>query len=138
MIAIIIRSRWYLLLTTSGRSVVSIFIESDSALAHMFNACTTEQINEFIPEKRSLRIHGQSTTLRLERAFWNVLDEIAHDQVGKMLVAKVDTDAAPEVAMRYGIRSIPTLIVFEGGEELERSMGFEPERVRALVNKVVA
>ena len=58
---------------------MSIFIESDSALAHMFNACTTEQINEFIPEKRSLRIHGQSTTLRLERAFWNVLDEIAHD-----------------------------------------------------------
>ena len=79
MMVIISASRWYLLLTTSGRSVVSIFIESDSALTHMFNACTTEQINEFIPEKRSLRIHGQSTTLRLERAFWNVLDEIAHD-----------------------------------------------------------
>ena len=58
---------------------MSIFIEPDSALAHMFNACTTEQINEFIPEKRSLRIHGQSTTLRLERAFWNVLEEIATD-----------------------------------------------------------
>ena len=72
-------SKLYLLLTTSGRSIVSIFIESDSALTHMFNACTTEQINEFIPEKRSLRIHGQSTTLRLERAFWNVLDDIAHD-----------------------------------------------------------
>ena len=80
MMAIISRSRWYLLLTQYGGFVVSIFIESDSALAHMFNACTTEQINEFIPEKRSLRIHGQSTTLRLERAFWNVLDEIAHDQ----------------------------------------------------------
>ena len=58
---------------------MSIFITSDSALAHMFNACTTEQINEFIPEKRSLRIHGQSTTVRLERAFWNVLEEIASD-----------------------------------------------------------
>ena len=67
------------MLTLYGECVVSIFIESDSALTHMFNACTTEQINEFIPEKRSLRIHGQSTTLRLERAFWNVLDEIAHD-----------------------------------------------------------
>ncbi|NNF14678.1 MAG: thioredoxin [Gemmatimonadetes bacterium] len=67
-----------------------------------------------------------------------LIDEIAHDQIGKMLVAKVDTDAAPDVAMRYSIRSIPTLIVFDGGEELERSMGFEPERVRALVDKVVA
>jgi thioredoxin-like negative regulator of GroEL len=55
-----------------------------------------------------------------------------------LLVAKVDTDRAPEVATRYGIRSIPTLIVFRGGEEVERSVGFEPERVRALVQRVVA
>lgn len=73
---------------------MSIFIESDSALAHMFNACTTEQINEFIPEKRSLRIHGQSTTLRLERAFWNVLDEIAHDH--KMSVNGVIQEIADQ------------------------------------------
>jgi thioredoxin-like negative regulator of GroEL len=39
--------------------------------------------------------------------------------------------------MRYGIRSIPTLVVFQGGEEVERSLGFEPERVRALIERVV-
>lgn len=67
-----------------------------------------------------------------------LVDEIAHEQVGRMLVAKVDTDQAQDVAMKYGIRSIPTLIVFRDGEEVERSMGFEPERVRGLVEKVVA
>lgn len=67
-----------------------------------------------------------------------LVDEIAHEQIGKMLVAKVDTDRAPGVAMKYGIRSIPTIIVFRDGEELERSLGFEPERVRGLVQKVVA
>lgn len=67
-----------------------------------------------------------------------LVDEIAHDQVGRMLVAKVDTDQAQGVATTYGIRSIPTLIVFRDGEEVERSMGFEPERVRGLVEKVVA
>ncbi len=67
-----------------------------------------------------------------------LVDEIAHDQVGRMLVVKVDTDRAQDVAMRYGIRSIPTLIVFRDGEEVERSLGFEPERVRGLVDKVVA
>lgn len=67
-----------------------------------------------------------------------LLDEIAHDNVGRILVAKVDTDRAPEVAMRYGIRSIPTLLLFEAGEEIERSVGFEPERVRELVGRVVA
>lgn len=66
------------------------------------------------------------------------VDEIAKSQTGRMLVAKVDTDQAPEVAGAYGIRSIPTLIVFRGGQEVERSVGFEPDRVKALVAKVVA
>ena len=56
---------------------MSIFIEPESMLGHMFNACTTDQIHEFIPEKRGFRIHGHSTTVRLERAFWTVLDEMA-------------------------------------------------------------
>ncbi|KJS42961.1 MAG: hypothetical protein VR70_03315 [Rhodospirillaceae bacterium BRH_c57] len=45
----------------------------------MFNACTTSQISEFIPEKRALRIHGHSTTIRLERAFWSTLEGMARD-----------------------------------------------------------
>ena len=67
-----------------------------------------------------------------------LIDEIAHQHTGKMLVAKIDTDHAPDVAMSYEIRSIPTLIIFRGGEEVERSLGFEPERVRGLVEQVVA
>ena len=67
-----------------------------------------------------------------------LVDEIAHEQVGKILVVKVDTDRAPDVAMKYEIRSIPTLIVFKDGQEIERSLGFEPERVRGLVQKAVA
>ena len=66
------------------------------------------------------------------------VDEIASQNVGRLLVGKVDTDKAQKVAARYGIRSIPTLIVFEDGEEVERSIGFEPEKVRALVERVVA
>ena len=67
-----------------------------------------------------------------------LVDEIAQEQIGKILVVKLDTDAAPEVAMRYEIRSIPTIIVFDSGEEVERSLGFEPERVRGLVARAVA
>jgi len=66
------------------------------------------------------------------------VDEIAQGLVGKLLVAKVDTDRAPQVAMRYGIRSIPTLVVFRDGEEVERSIGFEISKVRALVERVTA
>lgn len=67
-----------------------------------------------------------------------LVDEVAYQRIGQVLVVKVDTDHAPEVAMKYEIRSIPTLILFEKGQERERSIGFEPERVRALVDQAVA
>jgi thioredoxin 2 len=66
------------------------------------------------------------------------VDQIARANVGKLLVAKVDTDKAPNVAMRFGIRSIPTIIVFKGGKEVERSVGFEPQRLEALIARVTA
>lgn len=67
-----------------------------------------------------------------------LMDELAHEQVGKILIVKIDTDAAPDVAMKYEIRSIPTLILFQDGKEVERSLGFEPERLRDLVQRAVA
>jgi thioredoxin 2 len=66
------------------------------------------------------------------------VDELAQTHAGKVLVTKVDTDRAPEVSMKYGIRSIPTLILFRGGEEVERSVGFEPEKLRSLLDEAVA
>lgn len=66
-----------------------------------------------------------------------LMDEIAHQQTGKMLVVKVDTDGAPAVAERYGIRSIPTIVVFVDGEETNRSLGFEPERLRGFVEEAL-
>lgn len=59
---------------------MSIYLDTDTALGHIFHACTTEQINEFVPEKRGFRIHGHSTTLRLETAFWSVLEEMAREE----------------------------------------------------------
>ncbi len=67
-----------------------------------------------------------------------LVDELAREHAGRLLVAKVDTDRAPGVAQRYGIRGIPTLIVFSGGAEVGRSVGFEPEKVRDLASKAVS
>ena len=67
-----------------------------------------------------------------------LVDEIAQEHVGKLLVAKVDTDRAPGVAGRYDIRSIPTVILFQDGKETERSVGFEPERVRTMAREALA
>ena len=55
-----------------------------------------------------------------------VLEQLAERQEGRLGIVKLDVDAAPEVASRYGIRSIPTLIVFRDGRPLERRLGALP------------
>lgn len=52
-----------------------------------------------------------------------ILDEIAQASAGKLLVAKVDTDRAQKVAMRYGIRSIPFFARFENGQMVKNVVG---------------
>ena len=51
------------------------------------------------------------------------LDEIAVEQANRVKVAKVDVDANPELAARFGIRSIPTLLYFAGGEVRDKTIG---------------
>ncbi|MGE0786371.1 MAG: thioredoxin TrxC [Sandaracinaceae bacterium] len=60
------------------------------------------------------------------RALAPELVELASQRAGSILVAKVDTDALPSVAGRYGIRSIPTVIVFREGREASRVSGAMP------------
>ena len=66
------------------------------------------------------------------------LDDIARENQGRLLVAKVDTDRAPDLAKRYGIRGVPTVILFRAGEEVERSWGIEPAKLEAMVVEATA
>ncbi len=52
-----------------------------------------------------------------------VLDEIAEEQRGKIAVAKVNVDDNPDIARRYEVMSIPTLLVFKDGEPAKRIVG---------------
>jgi thioredoxin 1 len=52
-----------------------------------------------------------------------VLEEIAGEHAGQVTVAKLNVDDNPEVAMRYNVMSIPTLLVFQGGEVKKRLVG---------------
>ncbi len=55
-----------------------------------------------------------------------VLDEFAHQHIGEILVVKLDTDRNPDTAEKYGIRGIPTMIVFRKGVEVARRTGAVP------------
>jgi len=66
-----------------------------------------------------------------------ILDGLAEGSLGAAIV-KVDTDECPELAARYGVRGMPTLVVFHGGKETGRRLGLTREAgVRALVNASV-
>ena len=54
------------------------------------------------------------------------LAKLAGQREGKLVVAKVDTEELPDVASRFGIRSIPTMILFVGGREAKRISGAMP------------
>jgi thioredoxin 1 len=52
-----------------------------------------------------------------------VLDEIADENAGKLRIAKLNVDENPEIAQRFGVMSIPTMIVFRDGEPAKRMVG---------------
>jgi thioredoxin 1 len=64
-----------------------------------------------------------------------VVEELAVEYSGKLKVGKLDVDNNPEVSMKFGIRSIPTLMVFKGGKVVEQIIGAVPKR--NLVDKVI-
>ena len=55
-----------------------------------------------------------------------VIEELAERYDGEVKVCKVDVDASPELAMRFGVMSIPTVIAFRDGDETGRRIGVQP------------
>lgn len=60
-----------------------------------------------------------------------VVEELAKDYEGKAVVGKVNVDNNPQTAMKYGIRSIPTILFLKNGEVVDRSVGAVPKTTLA-------
>ena len=56
-----------------------------------------------------------------------VVAEIAEEMAGAVKVGKVNVDDEPELAVKYGISSIPSLLVFKGGDPVNRAVGARPK-----------
>jgi thioredoxin 1 len=58
-----------------------------------------------------------------------LVEELANEFEGKAIIGKVDVDTNPEVSAKFGIRSIPTLLVFKDGEIVDKQVGAVPKLV---------
>jgi len=65
-----------------------------------------------------------------------VVEQIAKEYEGKAKVGKVDVDASPNTAGQFGVQSIPTLVLFKDGKEIDRVIGFQGKE--ALTAKIDA
>lgn len=60
-----------------------------------------------------------------------IIEELSHEYEGKAVVGKVDVDVHQQYAAKYGVRNIPTVLVFKDGEIVNRQVGVSPKRVYA-------
>ena len=58
-----------------------------------------------------------------------VIDELAEEYAGKVKIGKLDVDENSDIAVRYGVMSIPTIILFKNGEVISKSVGLQDKEV---------
>ena len=58
-----------------------------------------------------------------------IIEEVSNEYEGKAVVGKVDVDANQQYAAKYGVRNIPTVLVFKNGEIINRQVGVSPKKV---------
>ncbi len=63
-----------------------------------------------------------------------IIEELSKEYAGKVVVGKVNVDHNPEVSMKYGIRSIPTVLILKNGEVVDKQVGVTTKKV--LVDKI--
>lgn len=60
-----------------------------------------------------------------------IIDDISKEYEGKAVIGKLDVDANQEFAAKYGVRNIPTVLVFQNGEVVKRQVGVAPKNTYA-------
>lgn len=66
------------------------------------------------------------------------IEQLASEYAGKAKIFKLDVDTEGEIAQQYGVMSIPALLVFKGGKEVDRMVGAAPKaQIAALIDRAL-
>ena len=92
-------------------------------------AVNGKNIEEVVKNNPSLVIDCWAPWCGPCRMMGPVIEELATDYKGKITFGKLNTDENQEVAMKYGIQAIPTLLIFKNGKLTDRKIGALPKKV---------
>ena len=102
----------------------------------MAKIATNTSFDELLQSEKLVIVDFWATWCGPCRMLSPLLDEVEAEMADKIEVVKVNVDDADEIAMRFRIMSIPTLLFFKNGEMVDRSVGAMPKS--ALVDKINA
>ena len=102
----------------------------------MAKIATNTSFDELLQSEKLVIVDFWATWCGPCRMLSPLLDEVEAEMEDQVEVVKVNVDDADEIAMRYRIMSIPTLLFFKNGQMVDRSVGAMPKS--ALVNKINA
>ena len=99
---------------------------------------TNTNISEILSGDKPVMIDFWATWCGPCRMLAPIVEEVAQEYDGKVVVAKCDVDDADEVAMQFRIRNIPTLMFFKGGEMVNRLVGAVPKsEITAILDSII-
>ena len=102
----------------------------------MAKIATNTSFDELLQSEKLVIVDFWATWCGPCRMLSPLLDEVEEEMADKIEVVKVNVDDADEIAMRFRIMSIPTLLFFKNGEPVDRTVGAMPKS--ALVDKINA
>ena len=102
----------------------------------MAKVASNTNFSELLQDSKLVIVDFWATWCGPCRMLSPILDEVEEEMAGQISVVKVNVDDADEVAARYRIMSIPTLLFFKNGEMVDKTVGAMPKP--ALVEKIKA
>ncbi len=90
-------------------------------------ALTKENFDQIINGDKPVLVDFWATWCGPCKMVGPIIEELSEELKDEIVVAKLDVDQQQEIAVKYQVMSIPTLILFKDGKEVKRSVGFKPK-----------